>query len=79
MLATSKMHSTYNIHEQSTTLATFTAGAIIQVHKERAVAGDEGPCDGALLNTLGFLMEDEGVGEGEVDMGEDEGEMDLVA
>lgn len=81
MLATSKMHSTYNIHEQSTTLATFTAGAIIQVHKERAVAGDQGPCDEALLNTLGFLMEDEdeGAGEGEVDMGEDEGEMDLVA
>ena len=76
MLATSTMHSTYNPHMQSTTLATFTAGAIFQVHKERAVEGDQGPCDEALLNTLSFLMADEGedAGGNEVDMGEDEGD-----
>ena len=81
MLATSTMQSTYNIHVQSTALATFTAGSIIQVHKERAVEGDQGPCDEAILSTLGFLMADEGedAGGNEVNMDEDEGEMDLVA
>jgi hypothetical protein len=80
MLATSTLHSTYKLHAQSTTLPTFTAGAIIQVHKERAVAGDQSACDEAPLSTLRFLMADEGedAGEGEVDMGEDEGDVDLA-